>query len=138
MSLQPKSYEEALERARKARKPISPSRRWKTSPKRPSALKRTVLMPKRDPLLADWGRKVRKRDSNRCQWGWGTFKQCATGDNRIDPHHIHPRSQRPDLKYDVANGICLCRTHHDWVGDNPVDARALGLLGSETYEAARK
>lgn len=91
---------------------------------------------KADPQLAAWGRAVKKRDGNKCQWK--VLGPCATGDTRIDPHHIAPRGRRPDLRYVVANGIALCRTHHDWVGDHPIEAEAIGLLSSETYEKARK
>lgn len=91
---------------------------------------------KRDPKLAVWSKAVRERDGNKCQWV--IFGPCATGDNRIDPHHIAPRSRRPDLKYEVSNGIALCRTHHNWVGDNPIAAEKIGLNSFETYELARK
>ena len=48
------------------------------------------------------------------------------------------RSRRPDLKYVLENGICLCREHHGWVHDNPIEAGEMGLLSSESYELAAK
>lgn len=92
------------------------------------------LKAKPDANLAAWGRRVRARDRNICRYPIG----CASGDNRIDPHHIAPRSQRPDLSYIDSNGICLCRWHHDWVHANPLQARAKGLLSGRTMELAAK
>lgn len=121
-----------------------------------SRKKKAALRQKADPKLVAWGRAVKKRDGNKCKWpGLGydvvlampvntivrtqlVVSPCVTGDTRIDPHHIAPRGRRPDLKYVVANGIALCRTHHDWVGDHPIEAEVIGLLSSETYEKARK
>jgi hypothetical protein len=109
------------------------------------------LRSKSDPKLAAWSRAVKKRDGNQCQWP-GKFRgclnffipaelmasPCATGDKRIDPHHIAPRSRRPDLKYELSNGIALCRTHHNWIGDHPINAASIGLNSFESYEAAMK
>jgi len=116
---------------------------WK---RKPSNKKKTVqakrrqqrkpIKAKADPKLVKWGREVKKRDVNKCQWS--SFGPCATGDSRIDPHHIAPRGRRPDLKYVPENGISLCRTHHDWCHDNPVAAEKFGLLSSETYEKSMK
>jgi hypothetical protein len=94
------------------------------------------LRAKPDRKLAVWSREVRKRDGNECQFK--LFGPCATGDSRIDPHHISPRGRRPDLIYHVRNGICLCRTHHDWCHDNPRDAERAGLLNFDSYELAQK
>lgn len=99
-----------------------------------STLKRSRLRAKRDPKLVAWSKKVRERDGNVCQWPGG----CQTGDQRIDPHHIAKRSQRRDLKYTVANGLCLCRTHHEWTDDNHDVAVEMKLLNVESRELARK
>ncbi len=94
---------------------------------------------KRDPKLAAWGKAVLERDNHSCRWPHRPYESaCGSGDERIDPHHIAPRSRRPDLKYELSNGIALCRTHHDWVGNNPIEAEKIGLNSFETYEAARK
>jgi hypothetical protein len=87
-----------------------------------------------NPLMAEWTRKVLKRDGTRCQWPNG----CATGDTRIDAHHIAERSLRPDLRLVIANGIALCRTHHNWLPLHRAEAVSMGLLSDETYEAAMK
>ena len=92
------------------------------------------LRAKPDPKMAVWGRQVLGRAGNHCQWPAG----CKTGDARIDPHHVAKRSQRPDLKYDPANGIALCRTHHDWTDSHHDEAVAMGLLNTESYELAQR
>lgn len=113
------------------------------------------LKAKPDRKLAAWGRQVKMRDGNQCQWpgisaelifrfGYKAFdvrlalRPCATGDTRIDPHHIAEKSLRPDLKYSIENGLALCRTHHDWIPLNRAAAIALGILSDETYEKAQR
>lgn len=97
-------------------------------------IKRKQMKTTVNPELAAWGRRVKKRDGNRCQWPVG----CQTGDGRTDPHHIAPRARRPDLRLVDANGITLCRTHHDWVGNNPMEAERMGLNNFDSYELAQK
>lgn len=84
--------------------------------------------------MAEWALQVFERDGYRCQWPGG----CKSGDSRLDPHHVAERSQRPDLKYDVSNGVTLCRTHHDWLPLHRQEAIQMGLLSDITYEAAMK
>ena len=93
---------------------------------------RKRLRAQQDANLAAWGRKVRTRDEHICQFPKG----CFTDDPRIDPHHIATRGRRPDLIYVDANGICLCRTHHTWVHDNPIQATQMELLNDRTRELA--
>ena len=86
-------------------------------------------------------RIVRERDRYTCRWSHCEFKSKL-----IDVHHINERSQRPDLKFDPDNCACLCgrgspSNHHDLAHHSPIgraQAKALGLLGGETYEKARK
>lgn len=117
-----------------AAKPSLPRRSGKRRSARSTLKAGTRMKAKPDPLLAAWGRRVRARDGNACRFPG----MCATGDERIDPHHIAPRSRRPDLIYVDANGLCLCRTHHDWCHDNPIQAERMGLLSTESYELARR
>src|SRR5690349_23829038 len=68
------------------------------------------LKPKREsPRETRFKREVRERDSYTCQ-----FPGCGHVDKHIDVHHKAKRSQRPDLRFEVSNGLCLCRKHHDW------------------------
>ena len=162
MSLQPKSYEEALARkqASDARRRAKPSKRMATrSPlkcRKPMSRGTKRLRAKPDPKMAAWSKAVLERDSGKCQWPGldyaavlsmpvGTIirtqlviSPCVTGDTRIDPHHIAERSLRPDLKYVVSNGIALCRTHHEWLPLNRAIAVKIGLLSDATYEKAMK
>lgn len=106
-------------------------------PGRVSGEPRKRLKAKPDPELSVWGKAVRARDGNKCQFREPS-DSCRTGDRRIDPHHIAPRGRRPDLIYDVRNGICLCRTHHNWCHDNPREAERAGYLNFDSYELAQK
>lgn len=45
----------------------------------------------------------------------------------LDVHEIIPRSVWPDGDLIESNCVLLCRAHHDWVGDHPEDAHAIGL-----------
>ena len=63
-----------------------------------------------------WARMLKEICGNRCVICGSTEK--------LEAHHIEPRSMRPDLANDLNNGICLCHTCH-WLyhngnyGNNP-------------------
>lgn len=63
---------------------------------------------------------IRRRDGNRCRIAgptcWGP----------VDVHHVLPRGRGGTSV--PENLICLCRNHHSWAHDHPVDARNLGVL----------
>lgn len=141
-TLQPATYEEAKEAAtrrterRKARQTgKAPRYGLSTKPRKPlgfSGRKGKPLRAKPDRALAKWSKQVRERDDYTCQ---------MTGVRDVQrniAHHVAPRSQRPDLRLDVSNGITLTPEAHQKVHDNPVWARANGWLSTETYEAAQK
>jgi len=58
---------------------------------------------------ADWRRAVFERDNYTCQ-------HCsdARGGN-LNAHHIKDFANHPALRYDITNGITLCKTCHDAV-----------------------
>lgn len=92
----------------------------------------------RGPSAADrkWKKAVRERDDFTCRW-----PGCGFYSLHIHAHHIHTRKQRPDLRHDPANGAALCNEHHDRLHhtvEGRQRGRELGLLGTETYEAAKK
>jgi predicted restriction endonuclease len=92
------------------------------------------LKPKREsPAEKKFKREVRERDNYTCQ-----FPGCDRSSKRIDVHHIAKRSQRPDLKLEVSNGLCLCRFHHSWTDTHHDEAVRIGLLSTESYELAQK
>lgn len=78
----------------------------------------------------EWADAVKERDDWTCQ-----KPGCGKKDFDNHAHHIAPRSQRPDLKYELSNGKTLCFEHHDWVHANPIEAARLGLLSTEKYES---
>jgi len=126
----PKSFAEALQARRakqKGKRPASRFGRARTSLKRGKRLVTRI-----DRKLAVWSRKVRERDNFTCQMtGIRDVKRNVA-------HHIAPRSQRPDLRLSVPNGVTLTPEAHQKVHDNPIWARENGWLSSETYEKARK
>jgi len=57
----------------------------------------------------EWRKKVFERDNYICQH-CGYFK----GGN-LHPHHIKPFSEYKELRYNVSNGITLCKSCHEVV-----------------------
>src|SRR6185369_14290790 len=71
---------------------------------------RPTLKKKREPPALTRAKRIAKvRDDYTCQ-----YPGCGRRSKHIDAHHKAKRSQRPDLKFDPDNLICLCREHHDW------------------------
>jgi predicted restriction endonuclease len=97
------------------------------------SLRPTLKKHRESPAETKFKRAVRIRDDYRCQ-----FPGCDVQSKRIDVHHVAKRSQRPDLKFEVSNGICLCREHHDWTDHNHDKAVSMGLLSTDSYELAKK
>lgn len=127
MSLRPDSYEAA-------KASYKPMQRGKPARRKPIGRKKTLRARRKRDRDIEWSRRVKDRDGWKCRWPAG----CASGDKRIDAHHIAERSQRPDLRFVLDNGIALCRTHHDWIPLHRAEAIEMGLLNPETYEAAQK
>jgi 5-methylcytosine-specific restriction endonuclease McrA len=62
-----------------------------------------------DPVYKDWRKKVYKRDGFKCQ-----MPQCNSN-FRLQAHHIKKWSSAAALRYEVDNGITLCRECHEKV-----------------------
>lgn len=60
-----------------------------------------------DPLYKTWRQKVRARDKHMCAW-----PNCKCR-KKLQVHHIKRWATVPAMKYDVNNGITLCKEHHD-------------------------
>ena len=60
-----------------------------------------------DPVYKDWRRKVYNRDKRRWQ-----MPGCNSR-YKLQAHHIKKWSTAAILRYDVDNGITLCRNCHD-------------------------
>ena len=103
---------------------------------------------KRKPMSAadrKWRAEVLERDGYRCRWVDENGERCEIeGAENLDAHHILTRGQRPDKRFDLTNGATLCggpgrhhdKLHHTVKGRER--GRLIGLLGTETYEAAQK
>lgn len=59
-----------------------------------------------DPRYKQWHKEVKSRDGWRCKIG----NQVCSG--RLEAHHILSWSKFPELRYEVKNGITLCKFHH--------------------------
>lgn len=55
----------------------------------------------------EWREKVFSRDGYKC-----IFVNCKTTDKYVQAHHIRKFSNYPELRFDVDNGITLCRNCH--------------------------
>ena len=53
-----------------------------------------------------WAQEVKRRDHWTCQI-------CGRRGVELNSHHIKSWSDNPEDRYDLENGICLCRTCHD-------------------------
>ena len=65
---------------------------------------RKILM-SRKPYL-QWRISVLDRDEWTCQ-------NCLTKEGQLHAHHIKPWALYKDLRYDVNNGVTLCRSCHE-------------------------
>lgn len=59
------------------------------------------------PEYKSWRTQVYKRDKFTCQWPGCSCK------NKLNAHHIKNWANFPGLRYEVGNGITLCRDHHN-------------------------
>lgn len=59
-----------------------------------------------DSAYAEWRKEVRNRDGWKCK----TPDENCTG--KVVAHHIFPWSKYPQLRYEIGNGITLCKFHH--------------------------
>lgn len=54
----------------------------------------------------NWKRKVKERDGYKCRI---SNQECKGG---LEAHHILRFSEYPELRFEVNNGITLCKFHH--------------------------
>lgn len=59
-----------------------------------------------DPAYKEWVKKVKNRDNWKCRIN---NKNCK---GNIVAHHIIPWSKNKELRYNINNGITLCKNHH--------------------------
>ena len=65
-----------------------------------------------DPQLKVWRRTVKKRDRHKCQ-----FPECRAK-TKLQAHHVIRWADNIAKRYDVTNGITLCKSHHKIVTGN--------------------
>lgn len=65
-----------------------------------------------DPLYKKWRKDVYKRDHHQCRWPNCKVKR------KLNAHHIRTWAQYPGLRFDINNGITLCKYHHDLIKGN--------------------
>mgnify|MGYP001189276499 FL=1 len=63
----------------------------------------------KDPQYIKWRKLVYKRDGYKCQW-----PGCGMG-KKLNAHHIKRWADFPGLRFEVSNGVTLCRYHHDMI-----------------------
>jgi predicted restriction endonuclease len=63
----------------------------------------------RDPKYKEWRNSVYSRDNFRCRW-----PNCDKN-RKLNAHHIKTWSDYPSLRFNVNNGITLCKYHHDLI-----------------------
>jgi predicted restriction endonuclease len=63
----------------------------------------------KDPQYKNWRLSVYKRDKHHCRWPGCNLKR------KINAHHIMTWAKFPGLRFEVSNGITLCKYHHDLI-----------------------
>lgn len=62
-----------------------------------------------DPQYKVWRKMVYDRDHHKCRWPNCTMKR------KLNAHHIKKWSDYPTLRFNINNGITLCKYHHDFI-----------------------
>jgi predicted restriction endonuclease len=63
----------------------------------------------KDPQYKKWRQDVYQRDKHQCRWPNCTKK---TG---LNAHHIKTWAHYPGLRFEINNGITLCKQHHKMI-----------------------
>lgn len=88
-----------------------------------------------DPQYKKWRRAVRERDGFQCR-----YPGCLTSKTRLQVHHIRKWADYPTLRYEISNGITLCRKCHDMI-KNKEEAYAglfIHILHSDMIDDLKK
>ena len=65
-----------------------------------------------DPVYKEWRKKVYARDKHCCRWP-GCNKRRG-----LQAHHRMRWADHPALRYEIGNGITLCKDHHKMITGN--------------------
>jgi len=71
----------------------------------------------KDPRYIAWRSAVLERDLYRCQ---KCGRQCKKYERGLAAHHVKSYAAHPDLRYDVDNGVTLCRECHMALHGHPL------------------
>lgn len=83
-----------------------------------------------DPQYKKWRNAVYKRDHYRCRWPNCVLKR------KLNAHHIKTWAQFPGLRFNVNNGITLCKYHHDLIKgmESIYEATFLKILANDRLQ----
>jgi len=59
-----------------------------------------------DPRHIKWAKAVKSRDDYTCQI-------CGAQGTYLNSHHVYSFDEHVERRFDVENGITLCRYHHE-------------------------
>jgi hypothetical protein len=63
----------------------------------------------KDPRYISWRSSVLERDDYTCRH---CRRRCKKYERVLAAHHVQPYATRPELRFEVSNGITLCRACH--------------------------
>ena len=88
----------------------------------------------KDKQYKDWRMAVYTRDNFTCQW-----PNCHS-QKRLNAHHIKTWAKFPGLRFEINNGITLCKNHHDLIKGMEEDYSYsfLQLLVSKKFNTNQK
>lgn len=89
--------------------------------RKPRRVRRNTNRNYADPRYTEWRKAVRKRDNYKCQW-----PGCSSH-TKLHVHHIKRWANYPHLRFNVHNGITLCKYHHDFIKNKEEQYEALFL-----------
>src|SRR6266498_2090524 len=76
----------------------------------------------KDPRYVAWRNAVLERDGYVCQH---CQRQCKKHERGLAAHHIREYARHPELRYEVANGMTLCRNCHLTLHGKPPKPKSL-------------
>jgi predicted restriction endonuclease len=62
-----------------------------------------------DPQYKKWREAVYKRDKYCCKW------PGCNRNKKLNAHHIKKWAEYPGLRFEINNGITLCKDHHKMI-----------------------